>query len=82
MAGTARQRGLDGVVCGHIHNAEMRMIDGVLYCNDGDWVESCTALVEHLDGTLELVHWAQLYPETVSQGTRAPARAKQLLPAE
>jgi UDP-2,3-diacylglucosamine pyrophosphatase LpxH len=82
VAGTARQRGLDGVVCGHIHNAEMRMIDGVLYCNDGDWVESCTALVEHLDGRLELIHWAQLYPETVSQGARAPARAGQLLPAE
>jgi UDP-2,3-diacylglucosamine pyrophosphatase LpxH len=36
----------------------MRAIDGVLYCNDGDWVESRSALVEHMDGTLELVHWA------------------------
>jgi UDP-2,3-diacylglucosamine pyrophosphatase LpxH len=45
------------VVCGHIHRAEMREIDGVLYCNDGDWVESRTALVEHHDGRLELVHW-------------------------
>ena len=54
----ARRRGVDGVVCGHIHNAEMREIDGVLYCNDGDWVESCTALVEHVDGTLEILHWA------------------------
>jgi UDP-2,3-diacylglucosamine pyrophosphatase LpxH len=45
------------VVCGHIHRAEMREIDGTLYCNDGDWVESRTALVEHFDGRLELLHW-------------------------
>jgi UDP-2,3-diacylglucosamine pyrophosphatase LpxH len=54
VAREARARGAQGVVCGHIHHAEMRMIDGVLYCNDGDWVESCTALVEHPDGQLEL----------------------------
>ena len=54
----ARRRGLDGVVCGHIHHAEMRDVGGVLYLNDGDWVESCTALVEHEDGRLELVDWA------------------------
>ncbi len=59
LAREARRRGLDGVVCGHIHHAEMRMIDGVLYANDGDWVESLTALVEHLDGRLEIVHWSQ-----------------------
>jgi UDP-2,3-diacylglucosamine pyrophosphatase LpxH len=53
----ARRRGFDGVVCGHIHHAEMRELDGVLYCNDGDWVESCTALVEHFDGRLELIDW-------------------------
>ena len=47
----ARARDVDGIVCGHIHHAEMRDIGGVLYCNDGDWVESCTALVEHFDGT-------------------------------
>jgi UDP-2,3-diacylglucosamine pyrophosphatase LpxH len=47
-------------VCGHIHHAEMRQIGGILYCNDGDWVESCTALVEHFDGTLEIVHWMEL----------------------
>jgi UDP-2,3-diacylglucosamine pyrophosphatase LpxH len=60
LAGEARRRGLDGVVCGHIHHAEMRDIGGVLYINDGDWVESCTALVEHHDGRLELVDWAAL----------------------
>lgn len=53
----AARRGLDGVVCGHIHKAALRSIDGVLYCNDGDWVESCTALVEHEDGRLEILHW-------------------------
>jgi UDP-2,3-diacylglucosamine pyrophosphatase LpxH len=55
VAREARRRGVDGVVCGHIHHAEIRDIDGVLYCNDGDWVESLTALVEHADGRLEIV---------------------------
>lgn len=49
-----RRRGVQGVVCGHIHHAEMRTIDGILYCNDGDWVESLTALIEHPDGTLSI----------------------------
>ncbi|MEZ5644193.1 MAG: UDP-2,3-diacylglucosamine diphosphatase [Burkholderiaceae bacterium] len=57
VATEARRRGYQGVVCGHIHRPEMRAIDGTLYCNDGDWVESLSALVEHRDGTLELVHW-------------------------
>ncbi|MDB5941311.1 MAG: UDP-2,3-diacylglucosamine hydrolase [Ramlibacter sp.] len=57
VAAEARRRGHQGVVCGHIHRAEMREIDGTLYCNDGDWVESGTALVEHFDGRLELLHW-------------------------
>ncbi len=57
VAREARQRGHHGVVCGHIHHAEIREIDGVLYCNDGDWVESRTALVEHHDGRLEIIHW-------------------------
>ncbi len=56
----ARRRGAQGVVCGHIHKAEIREMDGVLYCNDGDWVESCTALVEHHGGRLEILHWADL----------------------
>ena len=58
LTSEARRRGLDGVVCGHIHHAEMRTIDGTLYLNTGDWVESCTALVEHHDGRLELIDWA------------------------
>jgi UDP-2,3-diacylglucosamine pyrophosphatase LpxH len=60
LAGEARRRGFDGVVCGHIHHAEMREVQGVLYLNDGDWVESCTALVEHHDGRLELIDWAAM----------------------
>ena len=62
LAGEARRRGCDGVVRGHIHHAEMREVDGILYLNDGDWVESCTALVEHLDGRLELVDWTLRVP--------------------
>jgi UDP-2,3-diacylglucosamine pyrophosphatase LpxH len=58
VAEEARRRGVDGVICGHIHKAEMRQIGSVLYCNDGDWVESCTALVEHRDGRLEIIDWA------------------------
>lgn len=58
VAREARKRGAHGVVCGHIHHAEIRMIDGTLYCNDGDWVESLTALVEHWDGRLELLDFS------------------------
>ncbi|WP_298620428.1 UDP-2,3-diacylglucosamine diphosphatase [uncultured Zoogloea sp.] len=53
----ARERGLDGVVCGHIHWATIKEIGGLLYVNCGDWVDSCTAIVEHFDGRLELVVW-------------------------
>ncbi len=57
MTDEAKRRQCDGVVCGHIHKAEVRMMDGLLYCNDGDWVESMSALVETHDGELELVYW-------------------------
>lgn len=56
----AGRRGADGVVCGHIHHATIRTIDGLLYCNDGDWVESLTALAEHVDGRLELLDFSRL----------------------
>ena len=55
LAREATRRSLQGVICGHIHKAEMRWIGRILYCNTGDWVESCTALVEHPDGALELL---------------------------
>src|SRR3954452_13985321 len=60
LAAEARRHGFDGVVCGHIHHAEMREVNGIQYLNCGDWVESCTALVEHHDGRLELIDWAAL----------------------
>ena len=72
VAREARQRGHHGVVCGHIHRAEMRTIDGTLYCNDGDWVESRTALVEHPDGRLELLHWNLEPPVTRAAPTQQP----------
>jgi len=53
----ARERGYDGVVCGHIHAAALKDIDGVAYLNCGDWVDSCSAIVEHPDGRMEVVHW-------------------------
>jgi UDP-2,3-diacylglucosamine pyrophosphatase LpxH len=60
LAREARTRGFDGVVCGHIHHAEVRPVGDVLYCNSGDWVESLTAIVEAQDGTLSVVRWAQV----------------------
>lgn len=58
VAKAARNRGVDGVVCGHIHTADMREIKGIQYYNDGDWVEGCTALVELDNGEMEILHWA------------------------
>ena len=66
IAQEAASRGVDGVICGHIHHAEMRQIHGVEYCNDGDWVESCTALVEHTDGSLEILHETQYDEQLVT----------------
>ena len=57
LAEEARRRGAQGVVCGHIHHAAIRDIDGITYVNTGDFVESCSAVVEHFDGRLEILHW-------------------------
>ena len=77
VAREARSRGVHGVVCGHIHHAEMRDIDGVLYCNDGDWVESLTALVEHADGRLEILDWAErMAAAAAAQGAASRALAQ------
>nr|WP_231471822.1 UDP-2,3-diacylglucosamine diphosphatase [Novosphingobium sp. CECT 9465] len=59
VAHAARDMGVDGVVCGHIHCAEIRQIGDVTYYNDGDWVESCTALVEERDGSMAIIDWAE-----------------------
>ena len=55
----ARAQGFDGHICGHIHRGRIRDENGALYINDGDWVENCTALVEHQDGAMELLHWTE-----------------------
>lgn len=68
----ARQRGLDGVVCGHIHKAEIRMVDGMLYCNDGDWVESLTALVEDHAGELRMIEWKHIRQHTLALAAVTP----------
>jgi UDP-2,3-diacylglucosamine pyrophosphatase LpxH len=60
VATQAAKHGFQGVVCGHIHHAEIRDINGVLYCNDGDWVESLTAMVEHMDGRLEILSFDEV----------------------
>ena len=80
VAHEAAKRKVDGVVCGHIHHAEKRMIGDVLYCNDGDWVESCTALVEDKTGKLELLYWADMrqMAMTHSQPGRDAASAPSL----
>ena len=69
LAREARSRDFDGVVCGHIHHAEIRRVDEVLYCNCGDWVESLTALVEAPDGTLSILRWQ----EVLTAATKSPA---------
>lgn len=73
VAHEVRRRGVDGVVCGHIHRAEIREIDGVLYCNDGDWVESCTAVVEDLNGRLSIWNWAEERASDLPLPTREAA---------
>lgn len=74
VARAAAERGVDGVVCGHIHTAEIRTFDGIEYYNDGDWVEGCTALVEHFDGTMELLHWAEEVARRVNEAAGTDAR--------
>jgi UDP-2,3-diacylglucosamine pyrophosphatase LpxH len=69
----ARERGLDGIVCGHIHWAAIKEIGGRLYVNCGDWVDSCTAIVEHFDGRLELIAWDGRQPAAAGDGLPAEA---------
>lgn len=63
LADYCKTKGYDGIICGHIHTAEIRDIDGITYMNDGDWVESCTALVEHWNGQWEIIHWNEIVSE-------------------
>ena len=80
VAAEARKRGVDGVVCGHIHHAEIRMIGDVLYLNDGDWVESCSALVEDAHGNLEILRW-ELAPQRQAVLAGDPTPVPALIPA-
>lgn len=72
VAHNVRQLGLDGVICGHIHSAAIRQLDGIVYVNCGDWVDSCTAIVEHYDGRLELIDWRHGGPWARDPGAREP----------
>jgi len=71
----ARLRQVDGIVCGHIHHAELRDENGCVYANCGDWVESCSALVEHADGRLEIVYWPERVPVPAALPAAIAARA-------
>jgi UDP-2,3-diacylglucosamine pyrophosphatase LpxH len=71
LAEEAARHGCDGVICGHIHHATIRMISGITYVNIGDFVESCTAIAEHEDGTLEIIRW--LMPQTSAAVPRQDA---------
>ena len=82
-----REQGLDGVICGHVHAATIRQFGGITYLNCGDWVDSCSAIVEHTDGHLELVEWGALAPgsaqsllalETDDAAPRASAEANSI----
>ena len=78
VARAAGERGVDGVVCGHIHTAEIRDFEHegrqIAYYNDGDWVEGCNALVEHFDGTMELLHWPE---EVAAREARLAAKQRE-----
>jgi UDP-2,3-diacylglucosamine pyrophosphatase LpxH len=76
LARYARERGVDGVICGHIHVAAMHECDGIIYINCGDWVDSCTGIVEHTDGRMELVRWAEPMPAEPAPTEPAVASAE------
>jgi UDP-2,3-diacylglucosamine pyrophosphatase LpxH len=77
LAAYCKKRGYDGVICGHIHHAEIKDIDGIKYMNDGDWVESLTALVEHHNGQWEIVTWTQETDNVVDDiDSGTPKRSK------
>lgn len=75
LAAEAGRRGVDGVICGHIHHATIRTIEGVLYVNTGDFVESCTAIAEHDDGRFEILHWRTTAAEREAAATSQRVKA-------
>jgi len=74
IVNTLKDQNLDGVICGHIHHAEIKDMDGFLYINTGDFVESCTAIVEHNDGTIELIKWQMTESEVTGEGLEINAQ--------
>lgn len=80
LTAEARRGGYDGVICGHIHSAAIRDMDGITYINTGDWVESCTAVVEHENGRLSLIDWeiAARLSRHRTRSRRARRKEKQL----
>ena len=79
LAAEARRHGADGVICGHIHHAANRDIDGLRYLNTGDWVESCTAIAEHYDGTMEVLYYPRILRER-AEAEAAASRPPEALP--
>ena len=77
LAAEARRQGADGVICGHIHHAAAREIEGLIYLNTGDWVESCTAVIEHYDGRMEVVDYPSLLRARAAQAERRKTDAPQ-----
>ncbi|RFB80058.1 UDP-2,3-diacylglucosamine diphosphatase [Methylovirgula sp. 4M-Z18] len=75
LAEDARKRGADGVICGHIHHATIRDIDGITYVNTGDFVESCTVVAEHADGRLEVIRWTSVAAPAQESQTPTPVPA-------
>jgi len=72
LSDEARRQGVDGVICGHIHHAANNDMNGIHYINTGDWVESCTAVAEHHDGTFEVIRWVDQTQEGI-----APTKSKE-----
>ena len=66
MSKFCKVKGFDGVICGHIHTPEIKDINGVMYMNDGDWVENCTALVENHDGSFEILNYSNHHENSLS----------------
>ena len=75
MAKEAKRKKCDGVICGHIHHATIKQIDGALYINTGDFVESCSAVVEHEDGHFEIIYWQMTAQEKMGQYLKQNIRA-------
>jgi UDP-2,3-diacylglucosamine pyrophosphatase LpxH len=78
VARECRRRRFDGVICGHIHAAEIRQIDGITYHNCGDWVDSCTALAEDHDGRIRILRWSQLETLRTSELAKLPPASTSL----